>query len=67
MARLPKGAETTISMAFLVMCAEKILRLLRLISVAIYVWFCTWYRVGELCLAPGDISPLEISEPLVAL
>ena len=29
MARLPKGAETPISMAFLVMCAEKNLRLLR--------------------------------------
>jgi hypothetical protein len=30
MARLPKGAENTISMAFVVMCAEKIWRLLRL-------------------------------------
>jgi hypothetical protein len=30
MARLAKGAETSISMAFLVMCAEKIRRLLRL-------------------------------------
>jgi hypothetical protein len=30
MARLPKGAETSISMAFVVMCAEKIRRLLRL-------------------------------------
>jgi len=29
-ARLAKGAETSISMAFVVMCAEKILRLLRL-------------------------------------
>ena len=29
MARLAKGAETSISMAFLVMCAEKILRILR--------------------------------------
>jgi hypothetical protein len=28
--RLTNGAETSISMAFLVMCAEKILRLLRL-------------------------------------
>ena len=67
MTRLPKGAETSISMAFLVMCAEKILRFLRLIFVAIYVWVCTWYRAGELWLAPGDISLLEISEPLVAL
>jgi len=30
MARLPKGAESTISMAFVVMCAEKIWRILRL-------------------------------------
>lgn len=30
LARLSKGAETLISMAFLVMCSEKILRLLRL-------------------------------------
>ena len=67
MARLPKGAEGSISMAFLVMCSEKILRLLHLFFVAIYVCFCTWYRAGELWLAPGDLSLLEISEPLVAL
>jgi hypothetical protein len=30
MAQLAKGAETSISMSFLVMCAEKILRLHRL-------------------------------------
>ena len=64
MARLPNGAETTISMAFLVMCAEKILRLLCLFFVPIYDWFCTWYRVGELWLAPENISPLEPSESL---
>jgi len=45
MARLPKGAEITIFMAFLVMCAEKIMRLLCLFFVAIYVLFCTLYRV----------------------
>jgi hypothetical protein len=49
------------------MCSEKILRLLHLFFVAIYVCFCTWYRAGELWLAPGDLSLLEISEPLVAL
>jgi len=42
MARQPKGAETTISMAFLVMCAETILRLLCLFFVAFCGWFCTW-------------------------
>ena len=67
MARLPKGAATTISMAFLVMCAEKILRLLCLLFVAFYDWFCTWYRVGELWLAPESISPLELSESLVTV
>ena len=39
MARLVKGAETSISMAFLVMCAEKIRRLLRLFFVFISAWF----------------------------
>ncbi len=36
MARLPKCAETLISMGFLVMCAEKILRLFGLTSANIY-------------------------------
>jgi hypothetical protein len=40
MARLAKGAETSISMAFLVMCAEIILRLLRLFFVFYSAWFC---------------------------
>jgi hypothetical protein len=34
--------------------------------VAIYVWFCIWYRVGELWLASGNIWPLETSKSLVA-
>jgi len=38
MAKLLHGAETSISMAFLVMCAEKILRLLRLFFVIISAW-----------------------------
>jgi hypothetical protein len=67
MARLPKGAETTISIAFLVMCAEKILRLLCLFFVAFYGWFCTWIRVGMLWLAPENISLLEPSESLVTV
>ena len=37
MARLSKGAENSISMAFVVMCAEKIRRLLRLLF---YHYFC---------------------------
>lgn len=39
MARLPHGAEISISMAFLVICAEKVLRLLRLFFVLLCGWF----------------------------
>jgi len=39
MARMLKGAETSISMAFVVVCAEKIRRLLRFFFVIIYAWF----------------------------
>jgi hypothetical protein len=48
MARLPKGTEAWISMAFVVMCAEKILRLLRLFFVAICAWFYQWQGPGSL-------------------
>jgi IS5 family transposase len=52
MARLPKGAESTISMAIVVMCAEKIRRLLRLFVVAILAWFCSrqWPRCLRISL-----------------
>jgi hypothetical protein len=46
MARLSKGAETLISIAFLVMCAEKILRLLRLFLITVFAWFYAWQRPG---------------------
>lgn len=39
------GTETSISMAFLVMCAEKILRLLRLFFVLILAWFYSRIRL----------------------
>ncbi len=38
MAKLTHGAETTISMAFVVMCSEKVLRLLRLSCVLVLGW-----------------------------
>jgi IS5 family transposase len=38
MAKLKAGAEGTISMSFLVMCAVKILRLQRLFFVLLFVW-----------------------------
>jgi transposase, IS5 family len=41
MARLAHGAATSISMTFLVMCAEKILWLLRLFFVFIFACVCS--------------------------
>ena len=65
MARLPKGAETTISMAFLVMCAEKILRLLCLFFVTFNAWICACQPVGWLLVALRKILPLETAKSLV--
>ena len=50
MARLPIGAENSISMAFVVMCADKILRLLRL-------FFCLYHCLA-ICLAMARL-PLD--------
>jgi hypothetical protein len=61
MARLKKGAETSISMAFLVMCAEKILRLLRLFFVLILALFCEWCWSSTLRMAFRNIYLLETS------
>jgi hypothetical protein len=59
MARIKAGAESMISMAFLVMCAEKVLRLLRLFFVLNSVCFDCFLRlwIAEVCtgklLRPG--------------
>jgi IS5 family transposase len=45
MLRLAKGAETSITMAFLAMCAEKI-RGLRIFFVTIFAWVCAWQWPG---------------------
>ena len=66
MARLLKGAETSISMAFLVMCAEKILRLLCLIFDAFYAWICCCLLLGRLLVALRNICQVETAELLVA-
>ena len=66
MARLPRGAETSISMAFLVMCAEMILRLLRLFFVAFYEWICCYLRLGPLLVALRNICQHETGELPVA-
>jgi hypothetical protein len=65
MARPDKGAETSIAIAFLVMCAEKIMRLLRLFFVTIFAWFHTLQRPGLLWVALRTICLLETAESLV--
>ena len=65
MARLPKGAETSISMGFLVMCAEKILRLLRLFFVSIFAWIYTWQWPGCLWVALRNMCLLETANSLI--
>jgi IS5 family transposase len=67
MARLSKGAETLISMAFLVMCAEKILRLLRLFFITVCAWFHVWQRPGALLEKLRTIWQLEMADSLVAV
>lgn len=62
MARLPKGAGTSISMAFVVMCAEKIRGLLRLFFVIIFVWIYTCQSPGGLWMALRDFWRLETGE-----
>ena len=47
MPKLKAGAEGTISMSFLVMCAEKILRLLRLFFVLLFVWLWSLLTPNE--------------------
>jgi hypothetical protein len=65
MARLAKGAETSISMAFLVMCAEKIRRLLRLFFVFISAWFYAWQRPASSWMVLMHIWRLVTSEQLI--
>ena len=67
MARLSKGAEALISMAFLVMCAEKILRLLRLFFVTILAWFYECKRPGSLGEVFRSIWQLEMADLPVAV
>jgi hypothetical protein len=52
-------------MAFVVMCAEKIRRLLRLFFITLFAWLCTWQRPGCLWMALRKILQIEIEELLV--
>jgi len=65
MARLAKGAENLISMAFVVMCAEKIRRLLRLFFVTIFAWCSAWQRPGCFWMLLRNICLLETAESMV--
>jgi hypothetical protein len=65
MVRLPKGEKTSISMAFVVMCAEKIRRLFRLFFVIIFVWFYTVKRPGCLWMALRDLWRDETADLLL--
>ena len=65
MARLPKGAETSISMKLVVMCAEKIRRLLRLFVVIIDVWFYAFQKTGWLWMGLRDFWWLEKGDLLL--
>jgi len=67
MARLPKGAESTISMAFVVMCAEKIWRLLLLFFVTILAWFCISQWPRPLWRGLTNLWQLETADSLVAV
>lgn len=68
MARLPKGAENAISMAFVVICAEKIRRLLRLFFGA---FFCMVMHLAmaESCLwiERRNTWQLEMADLLTAV
>jgi hypothetical protein len=66
MARLSKGAEALISIAFLVMCAEN-LRLLRLFFITVCAWFYDWQRPDALWEVLRTIWQLEMADSLVAV
>jgi len=66
-ARLAKGAENSISMAYVVMCAEKILRLLRLFFVTILAWSCISQWPRPLWRGLTNLWQLETDDSLVAV
>jgi hypothetical protein len=62
MARLINSAENSISMAFLVMCAEKILRLLRLFFSLILAWLYSRIRLCAPCAMPSYLLGSALSD-----
>ena len=67
MVPLSKGAENSISMVFVVMCAEKIWRLFRPFFVAISAWLCSRQWPRCLWISPRNIWKLEIADSLAAV
>jgi hypothetical protein len=60
-----KGEETSVSMALLVLCAEKILRLLNRFFVLFFAWFCEWCWSSTLSMAFRNICLLETANSQV--
>jgi hypothetical protein len=54
-------------MAFVVMCAEKILRLLRLFFVTVCAWFYAWQWPDALLEVFRSIWQLEMDDSLIAV
>jgi len=52
-------------MAFPVMCAEKMLMLLRLFFITVCAWFYDWQRSGSLLEALRSIWQLDMTDSLV--
>ena len=67
MACISKGAENTISMAFVVMCAEKIRRLLLLFFIVIFPWFCSRQWPRCLWISLRNIWKLEMADLLAVV
>jgi hypothetical protein len=65
MPRLAKGAVTSISKEFLVMCAEKIRRLLRIIYITVFAWVYIWLRPSCLWMVFRNFCLIETTELLV--
>jgi len=64
---LVKGLENWISMGFVVMCAEMIRRLFRLILGTILAWFCTWQWPGCLWMGRRNIWLLDMADSRVVV
>ena len=67
MARLSICADTSITIAFFVLCTEKIRKLHRPFFVIISAWFFAWQWSSGLLLEPSNIWLLEMVDSLVVV